>query len=807
MRSTHPLAPYLVFIISLFSFTSAFAQHVYEGKVIDVATKEALPFVHVIGDDPHHGVTTDIDGAFRLKSKTALESLSFSYVGYEQLTYTLKGDQGELLIRMKSTSKELKEVEILPGENPANRIMRQAIKNRQKNNPEKSAFIYHSYNKFVFTTNPDSITPEMFGTNGDSAAIEMKDHFENHHLLLMESVSERKHLPPDRDQETVLASRVSGFQNPSFAVLATEMQSFSVYSDVIEVASQRYVSPLSYRALRKYVYQLEDTFWNDQDTVFVMAFRPRKGKGHEGLEGIVSINTNGFAVQNIVTTPYEKTEDVSYEIEQMYEQVDGQWFPVQLHTNIIMKLAAMDGLAFYGEGRTYIRDIKLDPELKSRTFSHLSLLYDPDMNRSADTLLPRFRKEQLDTVELNTYSWMDSVGKENNFDRIFSMMGTLARGRIPLGRLDLDLFHIFGYNKFEGFRLGLPLRTNDKLSRHFSIGGYGAYGFKDKEWKYGGDLEVYLHKKSELELRTSYQMDVAESGGFDLRNHHEDWNQLYRMAYVQNMDYMERLDAHLRFRALRWFRWKIGGRREFRWNTLGYQYVTTPTDGVTLFENEHIFTEAYAEMRFVWREKWADSGVGLISLGSKYPVIKARVSQGLTGVMDGEYEYTRYEASITKKFDFHGVGKSTFDIIGGQVEGDVPYSKLFTIQGTYGRPWVGVWNSFETMRTNEFISDRFVAMSWKHNFGNLFFNNPKFRPEFVAKLNAGYGWIENPERHNGITVGSMDKGYYEGGLAIEKLLKSGFTQLGFGTYYRFGPYHLPNMIDNFAFRLVASMPF
>ena len=44
------------------------------------------------------------------------------------------------------------------------------------------------------------------------------------------------------------------------------------------------------------------------------------------------------------------------------------------------------------------------------------------------------------------------------------------------------------------------------------------------------------------------------------------------------------------------------------------------------------------------------------------------------------------------------------------------------------------------------------------------------------------------------------KGYYESGLELNNLLKVGYVSWGLGIYFRYGPYQLPNINDNFAYK-------
>ena len=55
-----------------------------------------------------------------------------------------------------------------------------------------------------------------------------------------------------------------------------------------------------------------------------------------------------------------------------------------------------------------------------------------------------------------------------------------------MGYFNLDYNRIFGYNLFEGIKLGLGGETSSRLSTHFTVGGYISYGLKDKSIHHGG---------------------------------------------------------------------------------------------------------------------------------------------------------------------------------------------------------------------------------------------------------------------------------------------------------------------------------
>ena len=74
----------------------------------------------------------------------------------------------------------------------------------------------------------------------DSSDLKLRKLIKDQHLFLLESISERKFLYPDKNNEKILASRTSGFNTPSFTLLATQLQSFSFYEDFLLIENSKY---------------------------------------------------------------------------------------------------------------------------------------------------------------------------------------------------------------------------------------------------------------------------------------------------------------------------------------------------------------------------------------------------------------------------------------------------------------------------------------------------------------------------------------------------------------------------------------
>ncbi len=91
-----------------------------------------MAFVNIVANNSNIGTATDIDGKFLVVSETPINLLRFSYVGYESLVIEILGEANNLVIHLRRSATELREIVILAGENPAHRIIQKVIENRDK---------------------------------------------------------------------------------------------------------------------------------------------------------------------------------------------------------------------------------------------------------------------------------------------------------------------------------------------------------------------------------------------------------------------------------------------------------------------------------------------------------------------------------------------------------------------------------------------------------------------------------------------------------------------------------------------------
>jgi hypothetical protein len=400
---------------------------------------------------------------------------------------------------------------------------------------------------------------------------------------------------------------------------------------------------------------------------------------------------------------------------------------------------------------------------------------------------------------------MDSVGKKYRLDFFAEIYPNLAAGKIPIKFLDVDLYKIYGYNQYEGIRLGVGINTNEKLSEFISVGGFVGYGFKDYRLKYGGQVVFNISEKKEIQFKLSYQNNLKEPG-LDL---HDNYNLFSTNDYIRNyiayrMDNFTEGKAQLDFRLFRYAR--ISAALSIKEIMPAYAYSYRGSVLTKFNADEFRISASYA----YGEEETTLGNQKMVSFRGN-PVFTISYKRGVNLFNDQSYLYSRIEATLDVIAYKGRLGQSNFSLAGGFIDRSVPYSLLFTSsEGSKNNliPLV-VNNTFQTMGPYEFLSDQYVNLFYSHNFGSLLFKLPKFKPQFVIVQNTGWGTL-NDQSDQGIDFKVKDKVYLESGLLINNLLRVKFLNMyyigfGAGTFYRYGYYNLANTWDNFALKLSISI--
>ncbi len=819
-------------LLALFFSIIAAGQNSIEGIVVD-EKGNALPFVNIRINKGPYGGTSDLDGNFSLNSKEAIQQLEFSYIGFEPKSVEAKDINGKALrIVLVEKNTTLNEVTVLPGENPAHRMVRNAVRNKELNDPESlEEFSYYTYSKFFVTMNLDSVDPSIdtvllsdkldsLATGQtdsivdiDSSGFLIHDFFSSKHLFFMETVTNRKVKKP-RDNEEVLANRTSGFKNPMFAMLVTQMQSFSFYQDYIGITGSEFLNPISKGSTRRYYFILEDSLITTSgDTIFTLSFRPRPNTGFKALKGVINIDSRDWAIVNLRATPAGE-EELPIEIRQEYQRFGPHtWFPISFEADIKLRMVSINGAEPMAIMRRKLTRIDLDPGLDRKDISRNELTIEKKKQDVVDSLLIAFRGEELDSVEQNTYVFIDSLSEAEDFERNLNLLLTIRRGYVPLWWVNLDLGSILNYNEYEGFRLGLGVETKREMIDWLRIGAYYAYGFRDQDHKYGGHLKFEFIKNLRWQFIARYQSDIFETSGFSMPGVERSslFENSYRRLYIEQWDYRQNIDLRMWIDPLPNVRLNAGVLRERAQVRGGFQDLITPNSS-----NWIEYTEIGLGLRIAPQEEYAETPVGKIKLKQRYPVFQVQYDRSVPNFWESEFNYSRLFFQAEYRRLSRGFGETSLLLRSAYIFDEAPENRLITptanfrnissfYQANFGS--LADRNSFETMRFNEFLNSRYFSLMWRQDFRSIFFKRPKFEPHLEMVHRVAFGDMEDNAINNLLGSRDLSNGFFESGLEFNRLYVDNFIGLGIGVFYRYGPNQLPEAIDNWAFKLSSKFSF
>jgi hypothetical protein len=512
-----------------------------------------------------------------------------------------------------------------------------------------------------------------------------------------------------------------------------------------------------------------------------------------------------FALQN-ATANVVDGQGVEIKIQHKYEKLNGEtWFPTQLNTDFKMLGLNVGGFNIKGIGTTFNKEINLEDKVRLLDISTNTMELDAKAHKKDSSFWNANREAPLNQKELRTYEVIDSLGKEIKLEKRIKWLIAAATGRFPIGPIELDLDKIIDYNEYEGFRLGVGLHTAPDLIKWANFGAFVAYGFKDKEIKYGGDAVFTLHKSLGLQLRGKYYHDVREIGAQEfLLADNRSLSEMFSDFVIQRMDLINGWNAGLRVNPIRGWHFEAEFRYQDEESKHGYSFVPeNTTDSLT--------TAQYAEVRVGFRfapfEKKMRLGAREIIQNKGAVILWGTVTKGFTGILSSDYDYWKADLKLQGKFRIRKLGMEFWQLNVGWISNATPYLKMYTPKANYEELSLFSPNSFETVRPNEFLNDLIIGVHHRHNFGSVKTPIKWIQPEFVWANSFGIGWLQEPERHAGLVIQDMSMGYYETGLVIQDLIKVNLVGIGGGVFYRYGPYAFSDQIDNLAFKLSLNIGF
>lgn len=814
--------------ISLFLFFSllSFGQTKIKGQVIDFDTTIPLAFADIL----YQGkvTKTDWEGKFELTITEFEKPIIIKHKGYYDKFAYAKKDGSFLLIKATTNINDTQDV--LYTDNKVNKIVKQVIENRDNNDPEKKlkSFEYKNYEYLYVTANPDSISGKidsiqkrkLFGGTKikiDSSNYKFKKLVEKQHIYQTEKVNLIQHNGKG-GKETILGTRMAGFEQPVYEYLGLKLVSYSVYENPFEILENPLQNPISNYGRLLYNYNIVDTISIQGRKAYRIYFQPKKLRTNR-LRGLLYVDAETFAIAKAFYRIYGVVNiNATYTFDYLPEHKI--WFPkkrefkvrkgtntedlnilsgtIKFNASAEQKVGnnASDHTVLTIESKVHDVVINKEVNIKNR---YVKIDIPESSLKKNESFWNEFTKDTIDKRKHKTYVSIDSLSVAEKIESRLILGRKIINGYVPISMFDLDLRSLIKYNGYEGFRVGLGFVTNEKLSENYKIGAYGAYGFKDSKFKYGITPSYLLNKQTETWINASYSDDVHEIAETyfvtDARRF-----KIYDPRPINITTFYNSKTSSVFLES------KILPKTDAYFG-LTHNQVQPLFDYSYLIQDEAFtkYTLTTAQLALQWNpfSNYMKTPKGLLEYEKRHPKFSFQVTQSIPGAIDNDFTFTKVDFKTYYELPYLSGQKSSILFQAGMVVGDVPLTHLYSIapnsinrDAILKRITFAGKNSFETMYYNEFFSDRFLSLHLKHTFNriNLGYH---IDPEFSVATRFAIGSINNPENHIGLPFKSLEDGFIESGVEANKIFKG----LGLTAYYRYGPNQLPRFDDNISIKV------
>jgi hypothetical protein len=818
-------------LVVLFFCYAGHAQFRVAGVLKDQQTNKPLAFATITAINGAKDIT-DTDGKFTIESDTELPSLTFSYLGYTTRSVTIQKGKYYYSVTLSPVAAQLNDVVVNKEDSIANAIIKKVIAAKDNNNPEKKlkSFQFKVYNKLVVTANPDSISSQVDSvfikkrnrlqfSKVDSSGFKFKKLISSQHLFQTEKVSQFQFVKPDL-KETILGIKMSGFDKPVYEIISFHLQSFSVYDSKYELFETKYPSPVASDAFRNYNFRLLDTLLVNHRKTFLIQFKPQRKHSKNGLQGILYIDKENYAIAKAI---FRLTTILDITSKHEFEFLDDQklWFPTikdlkvvkgknKQDITILGETFKFDGDAdtaqrkkqssdyTYLQSRSYYFDKQYDIPVQIKR-PGIGVEIRPDAINKKEDFWSVYRKDTLDPRSQKTYVGLDSIAKKEKVEKKLLIGRRILKGYLPLGLLDVNLRYLISFNNYEGFRLGFGGVTNEQFSNILKIESYTAYGTKDGNFKYNLGMAVRVGKTSGTWIGGAYTDDVREiaSTAFAIDK------RTFRIYDARPIN-LSTFYGYTTWRG--YIETKIIPKTESLWQ-LSY------TDVVPKFNylynlngklyNKYSMTTAMASLQWNPFSDYMQTPDGRIESEKKYPRFTFQFTKSLHGINNNDFDFGKIDFRTEYSKQYMNGQRTNLLLQAGYAFGELPLTHLYNVSpnnltkdNILQRVTLSGKNSFETMFFNEFFSSKYITFHFKHALQRVKIVN-KIKPSLVLVSRMAFGGMDYPERHLGITYKTLNEGFFESGVELNRIYK-GFGLSGF---YRYGPNQLPRFEDNIAIKV------
>ncbi len=543
----------------LFASSIAFSQGI-KGRVLD-SKRRPLPYVTVIKQGSWIGISTNEEGLYSLELGRGEHIIEYRLIGFTTIRDTITIDRSgyiEKNIVMNEEHRELTEVDVVYGDDPANAVIREVIKRKEDFRKENNTFTTQSFNKLTMQFGEISYGDRIMGVKLDD---EMKHELDTMFAELYgvddgyfhSSESETMlYRDQNKAKEVMISSRVSG-DPKSFAFNFSQVHALDFYRNNLNLSftNKLFVSPLSSNGFSTYRYFMIDTIEDNNLSLYKIKVIP-KNKYDNAFRGYIYIIDSLWRLHSLDLnlTKENKLQFIdSVSIKLIYNMVEKDiWKPINsiqvLYPSFnILGINAGAIINFNSIAQSY----DFNPVFEEGFFDKELIKINKDANQKDSLYWMKNSPIEISKSEESfsqkvdslywTYNHPDSIAKRDEAKNKFGFENILL-GYSKTNSLDssshrFSLLNSFGFNTVQGWNIDAIYtykKNNENSSFEYFIS--PQYGFADKKlriknsFKWNYDIENLKSISFDLAFREA----TSISGYDDSRA----MNTLYSIYFARN---------------------------------------------------------------------------------------------------------------------------------------------------------------------------------------------------------------------------------------------------------------------------------
>jgi hypothetical protein len=542
----------IVYLLLLFVSSISIAQ--VKGKITD-SKNEPLSFVSIYIDKTVTGTTSNDNGDYILEiSKTGKHIIVFQFLGYKTLKkeVNITSFPFKLNVNLEEENIKLDEISISTKDNPANKIIRNVIANKDKNTDKFAKYTAKFYSRGLYRIKdaPKKFLGRSMGDFGGGL-----DSTRSGIIYLSETVSEINfQKKPKKFKEKIIASKVSGRDN-GISFNRAEDANINFYDNSVEFGNYL-ISPISTNAFSYYSYKLVGTFYDKNGKLINKINIIPKRDNDAVFNGFLYIVEDDWTLYGADVTVTGAQVNIpvvdALKLKQNYNYSEEIKAWVLISQSIDFKVNAF-GFKFDGRFSSAYSNYNFSPDFVEKTFTNEVLTFAKEATKKDSVYWNTLRPVPLTTEEVKDYKikdsikvvreskpYLDSINKvQNKLNLLSPITGYTYRNSFEKWGVSFDgLIENFSFNTVQGFHTSLGLgyfkRQNDK-GKWWAAGVAVDYGLSEEKAR---PTFYFSRKWNDISKPRMYITGGVTTAQFNGRNPIKKLDNLIR-SLTRRLNYMK----------------------------------------------------------------------------------------------------------------------------------------------------------------------------------------------------------------------------------------------------------------------------